>query len=77
MSDAAWLKSKIFELEEAATAQTAIASAANTGGQTYALLVGVSKYQRPELSLQYAHSDASTFAQLLSSQRGAEFRQRT
>ena len=65
--DAAWLKSKIFDLEQAATVQTA--ATASTGGQTYALLIGVSKYQRPELSLQYAHSDAATFSQLLTSPR--------
>lgn len=67
--DAAWLKSKIFDLEETAAAQSAAAPAA-AGGQTYALLIGVSKYARPELSLQFAHSDAQTFSQLLSSQRG-------
>ncbi len=67
--DAAWLKSKIFDQEEAAAAQSAAAPAA-AGGQTYALLIGVSKYARPELSLQFAHSDAQTFSQLLSSQRG-------
>jgi protein O-mannosyl-transferase len=67
--DAAWLKSKIFDLEQTAAVQTAAIEAA-PGGQTYALLIGVSKYQRAELSLQYAHSDATTFAQLLSSPRG-------
>lgn len=68
--DAVWLKSKIFDLEQAAAAQQAAAAAAGTGGQTYALLVGVSKYQRPELSLQFAHADATTFGQLLQSPRG-------
>jgi tetratricopeptide (TPR) repeat protein len=67
--DAEWIKSKKFELEEAAAAQMVTVPAA-PGGQTYALLIGVSKYQRPELSLQYAHADASTFAQLLGSPRG-------
>ena len=66
--DAAWLKSKIFDLEQAAAVQSVAAPA--EGGQTYALIIGVSKYQRPELSLQYAHSDATTFSQLLTSQRG-------
>ncbi|MEP6960647.1 MAG: hypothetical protein ABI995_01110, partial [Acidobacteriota bacterium] len=68
--DAAWLKSKIFELEQTAAALSAAAAATGPGGQTYALLIGVSKYQRPELSLQFAHSDANTFAQLLASPRG-------
>ena len=67
--DAAWLKSKIFDLEQAAAVQTAATEAA-PGGQTYALVIGISKYQRPDLSLQYAHSDATTFSQLLSSPRG-------
>jgi tetratricopeptide (TPR) repeat protein len=66
--DAAWLKSKIFDLEQSAAAQSVAAPAA--GGQTYALIIGVSKYQRPELSLQYAHADATTFSQLIASPRG-------
>ncbi|MEP7352495.1 MAG: tetratricopeptide repeat protein [Acidobacteriota bacterium] len=70
-SDAVWLKSKIFDLEQLAAAQSAAATAtAAPGGQTFALLIGVSKYKRPELSLQYAHADAATFAQLLESPRG-------
>jgi tetratricopeptide (TPR) repeat protein len=32
--------------------------------------VGISKYARPELNLQFAHADASTFASLLESPRG-------
>ena len=66
--DAAWLKSKIFDLEQAAAVLEV--ATPGQGGQTYALLIGVSKYQRAELSLQYAHSDATTFSQLLSSPRG-------
>lgn len=68
--DAVWLKSKIFELEQLAAAQSAAASAARPGGQTYALLIGVSKYKRPELSLQFPHADAITFSELLRSPRG-------
>jgi len=69
--DAVWIKSKIFELEEAIATQVAAATAAaGTGGKTYALLVGISKYQKPELSLQFAHADASVFGQLLQSPRG-------
>src|ERR1700693_6144267 len=64
--DAVWIKSKIFELEEALASQVAAATAAaGTGGKTYALLVGISKYQKPELSLQFAHADANVFGQLL------------
>jgi len=69
--DAVWIKSKIFELEEAIATQVAAATAAaGTGGKTYALLVGISKYQKPELSLQFADADASVFGQLLQSPRG-------
>src|SRR5580704_6002132 len=47
--DAVWIKSKIFDLEQALADQTAAAAAsAQTGGQTYALLVGISKYAKPE-----------------------------
>jgi len=68
--DAVWVKSKIFDLEQALAAQTAAATAAGPGGQTYALLVGISKYKHPELSLQFADADASVFSRLLQSPRG-------
>jgi tetratricopeptide (TPR) repeat protein len=69
--DAVWIKSKIFELEQALADQTAAAAAAaQTGGQTYALLVGISKYAKPELTLQFADADASVFGKLLESPRG-------
>jgi tetratricopeptide (TPR) repeat protein len=66
--DAVWIKSKIFDLEQTLSAQAAPAPAA--GGKTYALLVGVSKYKKPELSLQFADSDAAVFGSLLQSPRG-------
>jgi uncharacterized caspase-like protein len=69
--DAVWIKSKIFELEGTLADQAAAASAAaSAGGKTYALLVGISKYQKPELALQFANADASVFSQLLESPRG-------
>lgn len=68
--DAVWIKGKVFELEEALAAQTTAATAAAPGGKTYALLVGISKYAKPELSLQFAHADAAVFSQLLQSPRG-------
>ncbi len=69
--DAVWIKGKIFELEQTLADQTAAAAAsAQTGGQTYALLVGISKYAKPELSLQFADADASVFGKLLESPRG-------
>lgn len=69
--DAVWVKGKIFELEQALADQAAAATAAApTGGQTYALLVGISKYGKPELSLQFANADATVFDKLLESPRG-------
>ena len=34
------------------------------------MLVGISKYKKPELSLQFAHEDANLFDQLLESPLG-------
>ena len=69
--DAVWIKSRIFELEQTLADQASAASAsAQTAGQTYALLVGISKYAKPELSLQFANADASVFGKLLESPRG-------
>src|SRR5580698_8129609 len=69
--DAVWVKSKIFDLEQALADQVSAATAAaQTGGQTYALLVGISKYAKPELSLQFADADASVFSRLLESPLG-------
>ncbi len=69
--DAVWIKSKIFELEQAAADQASAATAAaQAGGQTYALLVGISKYAKPELALQFADADASVFGKLLESPLG-------
>src|SRR5271170_6084529 len=69
--DAIWVKGKIFELEQALGDQAAaVTAAAQTGGKTYALLVGISKYAKPELSLQFANADASVFGKLLESPLG-------
>ena len=64
------MKSKIFDLEQALADQAAATAAAAPGGQTYALLVGISKYAKPELSLQFADADADVFGKLLESPRG-------
>jgi tetratricopeptide (TPR) repeat protein len=68
--DAVWVKSKIFDLERELADQASAAASAQTGGQTYALLVGISKYAKPELSLQFADRDAGVFGKLLESPRG-------
>ena len=68
--EAVWIKAKVFELEESVATQAAAMVAAGPGGETYALLVGISKYAKPELALQFADADASVFAKLLKSPRG-------
>jgi len=70
--EAVWIKGKIFELEEASAIADAAAAAKDTGGRTYALLIGVSQYQKlpQDQWLQYAHADATLFANHLKSPRG-------
>ncbi len=71
--DAIWVRQQIFELqEELAAAAADSAAKATEGGQTYALIVGISKYQKlpQDLWLQYANADASDFAKHLASPRG-------
>jgi tetratricopeptide (TPR) repeat protein len=68
--EAVWVKSKIFDLETTLASQASVAASAGLGGKTYALLVGISKYQKPELSLQFAHEDANLFDELLESPLG-------
>ncbi len=68
--DAVWLKSKIFDLEQILAVQASVQAAAAPGGKTYAMLVGISKYKKPELSLQFAHQDANLFDKLLESPLG-------
>src|SRR5260370_14889238 len=67
--DAVWVKGKIFELEEALALHAAATTAAGPGGKTYALLVGISKYAKPELNLQFPHAASNTFARLPESPR--------
>jgi tetratricopeptide (TPR) repeat protein len=71
--DAVWVKGRIFDLEESLATQAAIKAAAiSPDAKTYALLIGVSKYQKlpQDLWLQYADADAKTFSQHLASPRG-------
>ena len=69
--DAEWVKAKRFDLEQAVIAGSAAASAAAAGsGKTYALLIGVSKFKAPELSLQFADADAADLSKLVQSPRG-------
>src|SRR5947207_10454821 len=71
--DAVWVKGKIFELSETLANNAAAAAAATpAGGKTYALLIGVSKYQRlpQEQWLQFADADATLFEKHVLSPRG-------
>ena len=71
--DAVWIKGKIFELQEQLAAEEAKkASAGDSGGQTFAVLVGISKYQKlpQDLWLQYANADATALQKHLLSPRG-------
>lgn len=70
-ADAVWMKGKIFELQEAIAIASAAAPPA-AGGKTYAVLVGISQYQKlpKENWLQYADADAQKFYDFLRSPRG-------
>jgi tetratricopeptide (TPR) repeat protein len=69
--DAVWVKSKIFDLQQSLAISAATASAAAaSSGQTFALLIGVSKFKNPEISLQFAAADAVDFEKLVASPRG-------
>jgi Flp pilus assembly protein TadD len=71
--DAVWIKGRIFELQEDLATQAAIKAAAiSPDAKTYAMIVGVSKYQKlpKELWLQYPGADATAFGQHLASPRG-------
>ncbi len=68
--DAEWIKGKIFDLEQMAITQAAASATQATGGTTYALLIGVSKYKHAELNLQFANKDAIDFSRFLQSPRG-------
>jgi tetratricopeptide (TPR) repeat protein len=71
--EAVWVKGKLFELSETlASAAATAAAAAPAGGQSYALLIGVSKYQRlpQEQWLKFADADATLFEKHVLSPRG-------
>ncbi len=69
--EAVWVKSKIFELgDQVGTAAAAAAVTPAAGGNTYALLIGISKYKKPELDLQFANADATELSKFLQSPRG-------
>lgn len=70
LADAIWVQGKIFELQQTVADAQQVATSPTPGGETYALLVGVSKFKDKELALQFAERDATSFDQLLLSPRG-------
>ena len=71
--DAVWVRGRIFELEESLATQAALKAAEiSPDAKTFALLVGVSKYQKfpQDMWLQYADADAKSFSEHLASLRG-------
>jgi adenylate cyclase len=71
--DAVWVRGRIFELEEALADQAALKEAEIApDARTYALMIGISEYQKlpKDLWLQYADADAKTFGQHMASARG-------
>ncbi|HYL76161.1 MAG TPA: tetratricopeptide repeat protein [Bryobacteraceae bacterium] len=68
--DAEWLKAKRNDVLQASLVQNA--PPPQSAGKTYALLVGISKYAKPELQLQYANADANVFGQFMESPRGGQ-----
>lgn len=70
--DAAWLRSRLFVLEDEQTVKPAGTAAGAAGsGRTYALLIGISRYQSEQIrALRYANEDAIVFRDYLRSARG-------
>lgn len=71
--DAAWARGRIFEIEESLADKAALKAAeAAPDAKTFALLIGISKYEKlpDNLWLQFPEADAKTFAQHLASPRG-------
>jgi Tfp pilus assembly protein PilF len=71
--DAAWVRGRIFELEESLANAAALKAAEITpDAKVYAMLVGISKYQKlpQDEWLQFPDADAKAFAKQLGSPRG-------
>ena len=71
--DAAWVKSWIFDLEQAASAVRDVrpVTARQASGNSYALLVGISDFKNQAVpKLRFAHRDAEALCDMLHSPRG-------
>ena len=72
-ADAVWVRGRIFELQEALANEAAIKAAAiSPDAKTYAMVVGISKYQKlpQDLWLQYPGADATDFGHYLTTGGG-------
>ena len=72
-AEASWIRGKIFEIEESLAAKAAAkAGAVSADAQVFALLIGISEYQKlpKDLWLQYADADAKAMALHFASPRG-------
>ena len=70
--DATWVRGRIFELEESLANQAALKAAEIApDAKVYAMLVGISKYEKlpQDEWLQFSDADAKSFAQELASPR--------
>jgi len=69
--DSEWVQNKKFVLGATVRSQQSAAAATGPqGGTTYALLLGVAKFKKPELNLNFANADATSMAELLQTPRG-------
>ncbi len=71
--DAVWIRGRIFELEEHLATDAAIKAAAIApDAKTFAMIVGIGKYQKlpQDLWLQFPGADAKAFGEFLASKAG-------
>ncbi len=72
-ADAVWIRGRIFELEEHLATEAAIKAAAiSPDAKTFAMIVGIGKYQKlpQDLWLQFPGADAKSFGDFLASKAG-------
>lgn len=71
--DAVWVRGRVFELEENLATEAAIKAAAiSPDAKTFAMIVGIGKYQKlpQELWLQFPGADAKAFGDFLGTKAG-------
>ena len=71
--DAVWIRGRVFELEETLATEAAIKAAAiSPDAKTFAMIVGIGKYQKlpQDLWLQFPGADAKAFGDFLGTKAG-------